>query len=142
MSATDTKVAVRALILHEGKILLVRHRGKDFYALPGGKVDPGEDIKSALSRELMEELGVDSAVEKMQFVHEFRYPKSETLSLEFFFTVKDPAAFLDWKPSTHTEEELEEISWKDLSEDFPLRPAFLKDFFPHLPEEITYCSTI
>jgi|SRR5271157_783881 len=53
---------VCAIIEHNGKILLGKrsaprqHAG--FWELPGGKIDPGETAQNALSREIMEELGV------------------------------------------------------------------------------------
>jgi ADP-ribose pyrophosphatase YjhB (NUDIX family) len=41
-----------------GKILAVRSRGRNVLYLPGGKREPGEDRRTAISREVREELGV------------------------------------------------------------------------------------
>jgi 8-oxo-dGTP diphosphatase len=55
-----------ALIEKNGKILLaLRKAGKHMgpkWELPGGKVDPGEDPKEALRRELEEEFAVQAEV--------------------------------------------------------------------------------
>jgi mutator protein MutT len=55
-----------ALIQKHGKILLARRKaGKHMgpkWELPGGKVDPGEDPKQTLRRELKEELGIDAQI--------------------------------------------------------------------------------
>jgi 8-oxo-dGTP diphosphatase len=55
-----------ALIEKEGKILLaLRKEGKHMgrkWELPGGKVDPGEDPKQALRRELEEEFSIEARV--------------------------------------------------------------------------------
>ena len=57
----DPKVAVIALILHEGRVLLVQRavdpaQGK--WSLPGGYMDAGEMPLEALQRELNEEVGL------------------------------------------------------------------------------------
>ncbi|MEV0370340.1 GNAT family N-acetyltransferase [Streptomyces sp. NPDC050636] len=46
------------LHLREGRLLSVRTRGNDTFYLPGGKYEPGETAREALSRELSEELGL------------------------------------------------------------------------------------
>lgn len=42
----------------EGRVLVVRKRGTARFMLPGGKREPGEDDRTALAREVAEELGV------------------------------------------------------------------------------------
>ena len=55
-----------ALMENDGKILLaLRRAGKHMgpkWELPGGKVDPGEDPKQTLRRELKEELGIETEI--------------------------------------------------------------------------------
>jgi TDG/mug DNA glycosylase family protein len=57
------RVAARALVLDEkGRTLLVQFRDDDgqvWWATPGGGIDDGENVESALRRELAEELGLD-----------------------------------------------------------------------------------
>lgn len=52
------RVAVRALIIQDGKVLLVKESTDDWWALPGGGVDHGESVAVTLRREVKEELGV------------------------------------------------------------------------------------
>ncbi|WP_028116325.1 NUDIX hydrolase [Ferrimonas senticii] len=49
--------AVRAIITHQDKILLLYTRRYDDYSLPGGGVDAGESLQQALLREVVEETG-------------------------------------------------------------------------------------
>lgn len=52
------RVAARVLVTQGDKVLLVKESDDDWWALPGGGVDHGESIESALKREIEEELGV------------------------------------------------------------------------------------
>ncbi|MEU9118533.1 GNAT family N-acetyltransferase [Streptomyces sp. NPDC048506] len=53
------------LHLREGRLLSVRTRGNDTFYLPGGKYEPGETAREALSRELSEELGLAVPAEEL-----------------------------------------------------------------------------
>ncbi|HEY2004116.1 MAG TPA: NUDIX domain-containing protein [Candidatus Saccharimonadia bacterium] len=52
------RVAIRVLIVQNGKILLIKEASDNWWALPGGGVDHGETVESTLTREVEEELGV------------------------------------------------------------------------------------
>jgi 8-oxo-dGTP diphosphatase len=46
-------------ILPDGKIVLIRRRDNGLWGLPGGIVDWGEDLPTAIRRELAEETGLE-----------------------------------------------------------------------------------
>lgn len=52
------RVAIRVLVIQNDKVLLVKEKADNWWALPGGGVDHGETIESSLVREVEEELGV------------------------------------------------------------------------------------
>jgi 8-oxo-dGTP diphosphatase len=59
------RVAVAALAVKDGKILLVKRKyppGAGKWSLPGGHVELGERLEEAVLRELKEETGVDGVV--------------------------------------------------------------------------------
>lgn len=51
------RVAIRVLIIQGDKVLLVKEN-EEWWAFPGGGIDHGESIKSCLTREVEEEIGV------------------------------------------------------------------------------------
>src|SRR5260221_3470760 len=58
---TRPQLAVSGAIFRDGKVLLVRRSrspGKGFYSLPGGRVEFGESLHTALHREVDEETGL------------------------------------------------------------------------------------
>jgi len=53
-----------AVVIRDGKVLLVRDRGKDRYSLPGGGINHNEPTVSAAAREVFEELGLHVSMVK------------------------------------------------------------------------------
>ena len=47
-----------AVVIRDGKVLLVKDRGQSHFSLPGGGVKKRETVLTAASRELYEELGL------------------------------------------------------------------------------------
>jgi len=55
------QLAVSAAIFRDGRVLLVRRArspAKGFYSLPGGRVEYGETLQTAVKREIAEETGL------------------------------------------------------------------------------------
>lgn len=49
-------VGVKAAIIKDDRILIVKHATKGFWDVPGGRIDGDESTKDTLARELAEEL--------------------------------------------------------------------------------------
>lgn len=75
---TPVDVAVGVLLRPDGQFLLAsRPEGKPYagyWEFPGGKVEPGESVAAALTRELHEELGLDLGTIVPWVVRVFDYP--------------------------------------------------------------------
>lgn len=67
------RVAVDAVVEHDGQILLIEYDDAQFgrhWGLPGGGVEPGESIHQALQREVLEETGAHVIIGRLLLVNE------------------------------------------------------------------------
>ncbi|MEZ6235459.1 MAG: NUDIX domain-containing protein [Phycisphaerales bacterium] len=67
------EVIARALIEHQGRVLLCRSVEHGYAYLPGGHVEFGESASQAVVRELEEEAGVPVQVAELALFHECRF---------------------------------------------------------------------
>lgn len=78
---------VAGILLHKGRILICRRRADQPHPLkwefPGGKIEAGESPASALTRELREELGIESVAGAELMRYEFAYPEKQPILLIF-----------------------------------------------------------
>jgi 8-oxo-dGTP diphosphatase len=76
-----------AIIVHEGRVLLTRRKADVPYPLlwefPGGKVEPGEDPRDCIVREIREELAIQVSVSGIYDVIYHRYPERVVLVLAY-----------------------------------------------------------
>jgi len=82
------KRVVAALIWKEGKLLVcqrTRHQTMPLrWEFPGGKIEPGEQPRDALHRELEEELGIDARIGEEVARIEHKYKDGGTVELRFY----------------------------------------------------------
>jgi 8-oxo-dGTP diphosphatase len=86
----QTIVVSAAVLIEQGRVLLTQRKKGSHLAgaweFPGGKVEPGEDPREALARELGEELGIDAAAGDVIDVTFHRYPERAVLLI--FYVAK------------------------------------------------------
>ena len=62
-SANSVVPAVSAIVPDEhGRILLIRRTDNNYWSIPGGGLEPGESVRQATVREVMEETGISCEV--------------------------------------------------------------------------------
>ncbi|MEK7572472.1 MAG: NUDIX domain-containing protein [Patescibacteria group bacterium] len=132
-------IKVRAIILHNEKLLTVEHpHDKTFVALPGGHLEWGEDLKECLSREMIEELGVKPDVGRLFYVNVFTqektskedYAKKGFHYVEFFFEVKNGIDYLDTEKLARSHaHEITKIIWVSPTDNVRILPKILAEDF-------------
>jgi len=80
---------VAGVIRREGQLLITQRMPDDtlagYWEFPGGKVDPGEELKAALHRELLEEIGVETEIGEE--IHRIVHPYPDRDVRLYFFDV-------------------------------------------------------
>ena len=102
MKHRSPRLAVRALILHEDRLLLVNAypAGRsDLWCAPGGGVEVGTSLHDNLMREVHEETGLTIVVGAPALVNEFHDPASGFHQVDLFFRCTITGGLLDaaWK---------------------------------------------
>ncbi|MCP2245712.1 NUDIX domain-containing protein [Lentzea aerocolonigenes] len=120
------QLVVGAVVEDDGKVLLLKRPADDFmggiFELPSGKVEAGEDLKSALVREVEEETGLQVAV-ATAYLGSFDYLSgSGKKSRQFNFVVAVEAT----EPVVLQEHD--EFQWAPIEEELPVTDAVKKVF--------------
>lgn len=119
-------VTARGIICDDGELLVFKLRANErHYSLPGGHIDFGETIHSALQRELFEETGIDAIVGDLAYVHDLILPDRH--KIEFFFWVENGADFreMDLTTASHGYEVTEAIWVPVGTSDVEIRPDWV-----------------
>lgn len=132
----DYKLNIRAagIIIHNNKLLIHRNVNSDHYALPGGRVEIGENSEETIKREILEETGKEieikgyiSTIEnffemnnqkyhEIMFVHKAEFTNEEDKLLQKTIKNIEGKDFLQYE-------------WVDIDkiDEYPILPKVIKE---------------
>ena len=116
---TVLRIAAGIITDAAGRTLLVRKRGTTAFMQAGGKIEPGESALQALTRELLEEVGLEVDLDTTEYLGSFRAVAANepdtVIRAEIFAMTTDriivPGA------------EIEQVLWIDTDEPFGIELA-------------------
>lgn len=102
MAPRSPRIAARAVILHDDRLLLVNAwpgGTSDLWCAPGGGVQSGQSLPQNLIREVHEETGLTVAVGAPCLINEFHDPATGFHQVDLFFRCTIQAGILsdDWR---------------------------------------------
>lgn len=122
----NQEILARGICVKDTKILLAYFKTQSYYFLPGGHVEHGESVLTALEREMKEELGVNVSAQRVASVFEHTWNGKNGLVHELNFLV---VFSIDDNPQLNSLIEHLDFRWMPIS-DLPtinFLPAEIKD---------------
>lgn len=126
-------IRVGAIIMKDGKILMVGNDRTDYDYSVGGRVRFGESAEDAVVREVYEETGVRMKIDRLGFIHENFFPSDVpgkegkiVYEISFYFYMNVPEGF---EPVCESFEEggaRERLEWLDLDAKKTFYPEFFR----------------
>ena len=149
-------VRVGAIIMKDGKVLMVGDGLGSYLYSVGGRIKFGETAEEAIVREVLEETGVKLEIDRLGFVHEnYFYGKSPSnlgkliYELSLYFYMKVPGDFAPVCDSITEDNNKEYLKWVPLDTDITMYPDFFreelknpKSTIRHLVNDERYANTM
>jgi len=120
------KIAVKAFIVHNGKLLSLKRRDNDphqpsVWEIPGGRLETGENPYDGLKREVQEETGLHIEILSPLHVHHFKRDDGQYITMIVFYCTTD-------QMKVDLSEEHTEYAWSSISmAEKHLTPHFHED---------------
>ena len=146
--------SIKGIILRDKKVLFTKNlneMGEEYYILPGGGHNHGENMIEALQRECMEEISCRVEVENLVFIrdyigknHEFSLGEEKVHQIEYMFTCTLSEGETPRHGSHPDDPGQIGIEWlpMDKLEEYPIYPKVLKRCLSHRDEYGVYLGDI
>ena len=130
------KYRVNGIVIKDNKLLTLRMKNNISYCLPGGHIEFGEDSKSAVIREMLEELNTAVKIQKtFAIIESFYSDKNDLKTHEIsFYYIVIPEHFNNIPQVNYSTTELDKgelkehhFEWLDLNKlaQYDFRPKFI-----------------
>jgi 8-oxo-dGTP diphosphatase len=110
--APRPEVCVGAITVHDGRLLLVQRGhppGEGLWSVPGGRVEPGEELADAVLRELAEETALTGTCGSL-------VGWVERIGEEHHFGILDFAGVVDDPDAARAGDDASDVAWVPLTE--------------------------
>ncbi len=138
MEKLNFRIAVKAFIIREGKVLVIRRRSTDAHKpgqwdIPGGRLALGENPLDGVKRESLEEVGL--AVEPVMplDVHHFTRDDGQLVTMIIFWCRSKTA-------EVKLSEEHQEFRWLDINTETDQFPQWLAPVIANTKRYLKYSS--
>jgi ADP-ribose pyrophosphatase YjhB (NUDIX family) len=97
-------------VIENGNLLVVKHKkkGRSWWCLPGGGLEPGETLEACVQREIMEETGLRIRPEKPIYLGELILPYEHLLEVAYH------ASIVGGSIGKRIDREVKAVSWVPL----------------------------
>lgn len=141
-------IRVGAVIMQNGKVLMVGNGRSDYLYSVGGRIKFGETAEEAVVREVLEETGVRMEVDRLGFIHENYFVGSEPgrmgkliYEISFFFYMKVPDGFSPVSGSFTEDHSKEYLEWVAPDEGRTIYPEFFRRELGHPVDYVKHFIT-
>ncbi|MGN1234946.1 MAG: NUDIX hydrolase [Christensenellaceae bacterium] len=141
-------IRVGAIIMKDGKILMIGNERVDYLYSVGGRIKFGETAEEAVVREVFEETGVKMEIDRLGFVHENYFygdaPSNRgkpVYEISFFFYMNVPSDFAPISESVTEDNSKEYLRWVSLDDNVKMYPEFFRTELKNPTDTIQYFVT-
>lgn len=134
---------VGAIIIQDGKVLVVKNSASSYYYSVGGRVHYNETCEEAVKREVREEVGIEMDIDRAVFFHEQFFDEKDTREhfheISLYYLMKIPDNLSKMMCSSITENGVEEqLIWLPINrlDEYVVFPRFFQTELLHLPMEM------
>ena len=138
-------IRVGAIIMKDGKILMVGNERANYLYSVGGRIKFGETAEEATLREVFEETGVKMEIDRLGFVHEnYFYGDAPSnlgkliYEISFYFYMKVPSDFTPISESFTEDNSKEHLCWVALDDDIKMYPDFFRTELKNLTDTVKH----
>lgn len=141
-------IRVGAIIMKNGKLLMVGNERSDYLYSVGGRVKFGETAEEAVVREVEEETGTKMAPLRLAFIHEnYFYGDAPTnmgkliYEISFFFLMKAPDDFEPVSKSFTEDNSIEHLCWVAPDTEKKIYPSVFRTLSAGVPDGVQHIVT-
>ena len=138
-------IRVGAIIMKDGKILMVGNEEGTYLYSVGGRIKFGETTQEAIVREVLEETGVKMEIDRLGFVHEnYFYGDSASnrgkliYEISFYFYMKVPSDFEPICESVTEDNNKEYLKWVTPDTRITMYPEFFRTELQNPADTVKY----